>query len=112
MGLSSAFVALDLAGEKALDRLSWRERRQARAAFRRNRRDILADAFSDFSAGLAEAPEVGVGEDDGDDRPLLDFWQWLIENTKIQEFMTFLVEVFLPRLFELIVAFITALAVL
>ena len=110
--MSQALVALDMGSEQALRKINWRERRQVRAAVRRNRRDILKDAFNSFAEQDETVERVEWGDDPDDDTPILDFWRWLIDNERIQAFMTFLVDKFLPALFEIIVTFIGALAIL
>ena len=89
--------------------LNWFERRQMRRRVWKNRRDVVIDSFRQFLETVPDgefASGVTLGEDDSDDRPIIEFWQWLIESDRIQAFMTFLVEDFLPKLFQLIMMFV------
>lgn len=84
------------------------ERRALRKRLRASVGDVVLAAAKEFAT--RESVAVEDGEDETDDRPILAFWKWLIENERIQKFMKFLVEEFLPALFQIIVALISALA--
>ena len=111
LGIGRPRLGYLAAVEEALDRasLSFSERRAVRQKARGLFRAAISEAFSLFAA-----ENGGTFEDeDGDsDTPIIDFWKWLIESGKIQVFMQFMVKEFLPALFELIIALISALAVI
>ena len=103
-------MALDEKLDEALGKqrdLGFFERKRLRRRIWKNRRDVLKDAFNGFiDVETGGKERIEWGSDDDDNTPFLDFWKWLIEGERIQKFMTFLVEVFLPQLFNLIMMFI------
>jgi hypothetical protein len=112
-------TTIKLGFEEALDaslsksKLNFRERAAMRAKLRRHSFDFMGEAMVKFRDSLPEGEKANapILDDEGTwFENLLEFWKWLIESGKIQEFMKFLVETFLPALFKLIITLITAIA--
>lgn len=109
--LATAYMAFDEAAERVISKVTFRHRVAVRLRLRGQRRGLLRGAFQEFRT-RGEKPDEApdLGDDDGSDTPLLDFWRWIIESGKIQAFMSFLVNEFLPKLFEIIIMIIEALS--
>lgn len=107
--MNQIFFQMDMAVEEALSRstLTFAERRAARRNFRRSRRAALGMAAAEFAA--ANGYEFDDGDGDSD-TPILDFWKWLIESGKLSEFLQKLVNEYLPKIFQMILEFISAIA--
>ena len=87
--------------------LGFGERFAARREYRSQRRSI----FKDFCRTFAEREGTPFLEGDGD-RPILEFWKWLIENEKVQAFWRFVLEEALPAVIEFISKLLPLIAVL
>jgi hypothetical protein len=106
VSMLGASIALSQAGDKVLGGLPLLNRLKVRGVFRECIKDAVRDSLVLFAA------KGGTQLSGEGDTPFIDFWEKLIAEGKIKDFMTFLVNEFLPKLFALIIMIIESISAL
>lgn len=98
--MTTLLVAYELSLDEALNRstLGFRERRMVRRLLIARWESVMQDAMEKFRAAHGGPP---LGEDD-DPTPILDFWQWVLDEGKIAELIRIIIEEVLPAVLDFI----------